>query len=90
MTAQFVAGGRRLRPTVAWIMKSRVYQAGAAPEATNRDDEANFSHAAVRLLPAEVLLDAVSQVLEVPERFRRARAPFAPASCRELAAMCPS
>ncbi len=72
VTAQFVAGGRRLRPTVAWIMKSRVYQAGAAPEATNRDDEANFSHAAVRLLPAEVLLDAVSQVLEVPERFRRA------------------
>ena len=37
-----------------------------------RDDEANFSRAAVRLLPAEVLLDAISQVLGSPERFRRA------------------
>ncbi len=72
VTGHFVAHGRRLRPTVAWIMKSRVYQAGATPNPTNRDDEANFSHATVRLLPAEVLLDAVCQVLEVPERFRRA------------------
>jgi hypothetical protein len=72
VTAQFIAGGRRLRPTVAWIMKSRAYQAGAVPDATNREDEANFSHASVRLLPAEVLLDAVCQVLEVPERFPRA------------------
>ncbi len=62
----------RLKPLVAWIMKSRTYQAGAAPDPTNRDDESNFSHAAVRLLPAEVLLDAISQVLEVPERFRHA------------------
>lgn len=72
VTDHFVAHGRRLRPTVAWIMKSRVYQAGATPDPTNRDDEANFSHATVRLLPAEVLLDAICQVLEVPERFRRA------------------
>ncbi len=53
-------------------MKSRTYQAAAIPDPSNRDDESNFSHAAVRLLPAEVLLDAISQVLEVPERFRRA------------------
>jgi hypothetical protein len=38
---------------------------------------ANFSHAVVKLLPAEVLLDAVSQVLDVPEQF-----PRAPASLR--------
>ncbi|MGP0069038.1 MAG: DUF1549 domain-containing protein [Isosphaeraceae bacterium] len=64
--------GMRLKPLVAWIMKSRTYQAGAAPDPTNREDEANFSHAAVRLLPAEVLLDAISQMLGVPERFRHA------------------
>src|SRR5262249_6428183 len=39
--------------------------------------EAHFSHAAVRLLPAETLLDAISQVLEVPERF-----PHAPGTLR--------
>ncbi len=72
ITDYFVAHGRRLKPLAAWIMKSRTYQAAAIPDPTNRDDESNFSHAAVRLLPAEVLLDAISQVLEVPERFRRA------------------
>jgi hypothetical protein len=72
VTTAFVDHGRRLRPLVAWIMKSRTYQAAAQPDPTNRDDESNFSHAAVRLLPAEVLLDAISQVLEVPERFRHA------------------
>jgi hypothetical protein len=62
----------RLKPLVAWIIKSRTYQAGAAPDATNREDESNFSRAAVRLLPAEVLLDAISQMLAVPERFLHA------------------
>jgi len=62
----------RLKPLAAWIMKSRTYQASAAPGPTNRDDETNFSRAVVRLLPAEVLLDGVSQVLAVPERFRHA------------------
>ncbi len=50
---------------------------------TNAEDEANFSHAAVRLLPAEVLLDAISQVLDVPERFpRRTRGRSERPSCR--------
>ena len=42
------------------------------PTPTNADDEANFARAAVRLLPAEVLLDAIGQALgrarAVPER----------------------
>ncbi len=79
----------RLKPLVAWIMKSRTYQAGAAPDSTNRDDESNFSHAAVRLLPAEVLLDAISQALDVPERFRHApgslRAAQLPGAAGEVA-----
>ena len=37
----------RLKPLVAWIMKSQTYQLSATPEPTNADDEANFSHAAV-------------------------------------------
>jgi hypothetical protein len=72
ITGHFRDHGMRLKPLVAWIMKSRTYQASAAPDPTNREDESNFSHAAVRLLPAEVLLDAISQMLAVPERFRHA------------------
>jgi hypothetical protein len=72
VTARFEATGMRLKPLVAWIMKSRTYQLSATPNPTNADDEANFAHAAVRLLPAEVLLDAISQVVAVPERFAHA------------------
>jgi hypothetical protein len=71
--------GVRLRPLCAWIMKSQAYQESAAPTCTNSGDEANFSHALVRLLPAEALLDAISQVLDVPERF-----PNAPRSLRSM------
>ena len=46
------------------------------------DEFAGFSRAEVRLLPAEVLLDAISQVLDVSDRF-----PGAPRSLR--AASCP-
>jgi hypothetical protein len=71
-TTQFEAGGMRLKPLVAWIMQSSIYQLNATPNSTNSEDEVNFSRAAIRLLPAEVLLDAISQVLDVPERFRHA------------------
>jgi hypothetical protein len=64
--------GMRLRPLVALIMKSQTYRLGAAPTPTNAEDTANFARASVRLLPAEVLLDAISQALDVPDRFPRA------------------
>src|SRR5436305_7194572 len=63
LTAEFVAGGMRLKPLVALIMTSRAYAFGSTPNATNADDEANFAHATVRLLPAEVLPDAIGQAL---------------------------
>ncbi len=69
---EFARNGTRLKPLVRFIMTSRTYQLSAATDATNKDDAANFSHALVKLLPAETLLDAVSQVLEVPERFKHA------------------
>ncbi len=77
LAASFEAHGLRLKPLVREIMKSHVYQLSATPSASNAADESNFSHAAVKLLPAETLLDAVSQVLDVAERF-----PRAPASVR--------
>jgi hypothetical protein len=79
LTAEFVKGGMRLKPLVALIMKSRTYGFGSRPNATNADDEANFARAAVRLLPAEVLLDAIGQALGRPDRF-----PNAPPSARAV------
>jgi hypothetical protein len=69
LTAELERGGMRLRPLVAMIMKSTTYQLGSKPNDTNAEDEINFSHAAIRLLPAETLLDAIGQALDRPERF---------------------
>ncbi len=79
ITEDFVAHGLRLRPLVALIMKSKTYQFGSTPNPTNIDDEANFSHALVKLLPAEVLLDALGQALDRPDDF-----PNAPNSLRAV------
>jgi hypothetical protein len=65
-------GGMRLKPLVGLIMNSRTYQLGSTPDETNAGDTANFARASVRLLPAEVLLDAIGQALEVPDRFPKA------------------
>lgn len=72
LAREFVASGMRLRPLVALVMKSRTYQLASHPNSTNRDDESNFSRATVRLLPAEVLFDAIGQALEKPESFANA------------------
>jgi hypothetical protein len=45
------------------IMNSRTYQLAAQPNETNREDEANFSRAIVKRLPAEELLDALTAVI---------------------------
>jgi hypothetical protein len=74
LTDELLAGGMRLRPLVAIIMKSQTYQLGPQPDATSAGDEANFAHSAVRLLPAEVLLDAIGQALGKPGSFASAPA----------------
>ena len=50
------------------LLASRAYQLGPATEA-NRDDRQHFSHARPKAMPAEVLLDAISQSTGVPEKF---------------------
>jgi len=51
------------------ILQSRVYQLGWLPTPTNADDEQYFSHARVRPLQAEQLLDAIGSAAGVRERF---------------------
>jgi hypothetical protein len=48
---------------------SRTYQRVCEPNDTNRLDETNFSHAAVRRQRAEVLLDVLAQVTDTKNKF---------------------
>jgi hypothetical protein len=69
LAQDFTAHHFDLRHMVRTIMNSRTYQLSAVPNDTNADDEANFSHAMVRSLQAEQLLDAFAQVTAVPVKF---------------------
>jgi hypothetical protein len=51
------------------ICNSRVYQLSAATNESNRDDDQQFSHARLRRLRADVMLDAISQATGVPTSF---------------------
>ena len=73
LAADFAAHGFDLRHLVRTIMNSRTYQLSAQPrEAQTGEtaDETNFSHALVRRLSAEELLDALSQVSGVTADFQ--------------------
>ena len=54
---------------VRTIMNSATYQRSSETNETNREDARYYSHYIVRRLPAEVLLDALSQVTAAPTRF---------------------
>ena len=51
------------------IVTSQTYQRTSVPNASNRHDEQNFSHAIPRRVPAEALLDSLVQATGVPENF---------------------
>ena len=58
-----------IRQFTATLLQSHVYQLSVRANDSNQLDEQNYSHAAWKPLPAEVLLDAVSQVTGVAESF---------------------
>jgi len=51
------------------IMQSATYQTSSRPLKENIDDDKYGSHFVIKRLPAEVLLDAYSQVAQVSEKF---------------------
>lgn len=51
------------------VLNSRLYQLSGKPLPSNVSDEQNFSHALPKAIPAEVLLDAISQATGVAEKF---------------------
>ena len=58
-----------LKKLTALILNSATYQLSSITNQSNEQDQQNFSHAVWRSLPAEVLLDAISQVTDIPEHF---------------------
>ena len=52
------------------ICNSRTYQLSTRPNDSNEADSTNFSHAQLRRIRAEVLLDVISQVTETKNKFR--------------------
>jgi hypothetical protein len=69
VTRDFVAHGFDLKHLVRTIMTSATYQRTSTANALNLDDEKYGSRYVARRLPAEVILDALSQVTGVPEKF---------------------
>jgi hypothetical protein len=65
----FVANGYHLKHTIRLILNSRAYQLSSVPNDTNRADTLNYSHYYVRRLLAEELIDSMSEVTGVPEKF---------------------
>lgn len=58
------------RQLVRDICNSQAYQRTATPNDSNRSDTRNYAYATVRRIPAEMLLDCVSQVTNTKEKFR--------------------
>jgi hypothetical protein len=66
---EFVAKKYNLRHLMKMILTSRAYQLSATTRPGNATDDRFYSHYYARRLPAEVLLDAISDATGVPERF---------------------
>jgi len=69
LAEDFRVNGHDVKHLMRVIVQSRTYQLSGIPNETNRGDRLNFSHGLPKPLPAAVLLDAISQVTEVPEKF---------------------
>lgn len=69
LVKDFVAHNYDVDHLIRIIMQSATYQTSSRPLKENADDDKYGSHFVIRRLPAEVLLDAYSQVSQIPEKF---------------------
>jgi hypothetical protein len=69
LARHLVENGHDAKVLIRFITASRTYQLSSTPNGSNAGDTKNFSRALFKRLPAEVLLDAVSDVTGVPEKF---------------------
>jgi hypothetical protein len=66
----FVESGYDFKKLVREICTSRAYQRSTRPNATNADDERNFSRAQLRRIRAEVLLDVMTDATGTQNKFK--------------------
>ncbi len=69
LAEEFVSSGFDRQHLIRLITASATYQLSSEPYDVVRSDDRHFSHARVRRLSAEQLLDAITQVVDVPVRF---------------------
>ncbi len=69
LTNEFVARRYDLKHMMRLILTSRTYQLASMTRPGNKTDSKFYSHYYARRLPAEVLLDALSQSTGVPDQF---------------------
>lgn len=69
LAAHLVEKNFDLRAFTLTLLNSQAYQLSSQTTESNVLDEQNYSRASWKPIPAEVLLDAVSQVTGVPENF---------------------
>jgi hypothetical protein len=69
LAADFIQHGFDRKALIRTILQSRTYQSSWQTTPTNVDDDKYFSHAHVRLLRAEALLDAIGSATESAEKF---------------------
>lgn len=69
LASDLIAHKFDLRHLIRTILNSRAYQLSSEPNESNRNDALNYSHFRIRRLPAESLVDAMSEVTGVPEKF---------------------
>lgn len=67
LAEDFVVHGYDFKHLIRVILESRLYQLSTVPNETNLTDTRTFSRGYRRRLPAEVLMDAVRDVTEVPD-----------------------
>ncbi len=70
LAARLVSSRYDFKQLVRDICTSRTYQLSSAPNDSNAGDDRNFSHAAVRRIRAEVLLDAITAVTGAAEKLK--------------------
>jgi len=66
LTRDFVKHGYDLRHLHRRLLNTRAYQRDWATNATNTDDERNYSHRILRRMSAELMLDAIADITATP------------------------
>jgi hypothetical protein len=69
MVKDFVAHQMDVNYLIRTVMQSATYQTASKPNLENVVDGKYYSHYLIRRLPAEVMLDAFSQITQEPEHF---------------------